>query len=122
MATLRDLDDCTAQMASVVHGSAPLAAWTEVRLVVRSNPIGSSKSYRFAYGLPDGSIDKGICPTDSVMDALELLVDKHREICSALGQQPWFQLTLQMGRDGRYKLDLEYRDHYEVGDSVRAEK
>lgn len=120
MATLRDLDECTAQIASVVHGSAPLASWTEVRLVVRSNPIGSSKSYRFAYGLPDGGTEKGVSPDDAALNALETLVDRHRELCSALGQQPWFQMNLQVAREGRYKLDLEYRDHYEVGDSVRG--
>lgn len=120
MATLRDLDDCTAQIASLVHGSAPLDSWTDVRLVVRSNPIGSSKSFRFTYGLPDGGTEKGVAPADGAMDALAALVDKHRELCAALGQQPWFQLTLQTGHEGRYKIDLEYRDHYEVGDSVRG--
>lgn len=45
--------------------------------------------------------------------------DTHWRLTQDFGQPRWYMMTVRLERSGRYSVDFEYRDDYQVGDIMK---
>lgn len=120
LGTLKELDAVLAELAATLYREAPLPHWEQQRLIARYTPDGGVGSHEYIYTLQDGREEHGQSPASgAARAAVRELTRKHWDQSAALGQPRWYQLTLTLDRQGKYRTEFGYSDAYETGDIMR---
>ena len=109
--TLAQLDQIINQIAGALFDAVPLTEWESVDLVARMSPDTKNTKLNYQFRLATGGIDTSRINLDSILKITELL-EKHRQLVDQMGYPWWFEIRMNVSKNGRYKVDFGYRDSY----------
>jgi hypothetical protein len=117
--TLAQLDNALQRVAAALAAAFADSGWEQLRYVSRWNPagdVGADDFWRVQGGQPTQDFPAS---TEAFLAVQEAAL-AHWRLTQQLGQPRWFQMTLQLDRQGRYSADFDYRESYEAGDVIRG--
>ena len=119
MQVLKQLDAVTTELAGVLHRSAPLETWARTRLAAMYAPDGTVGGHDYDYHLADGSVNRSVSPPAADRQLIRSLTERHWRLTQDLGQPRWYKMIVTVERNGKFKVDFEYKDDYKEGDIMQ---
>lgn len=105
-------------VAARLHAALLSYGADKVRFCYRMTPDGSVMAPDYWFTESDGAVTKDY-PSREIERAVGDAAVHHWRLTQDLGQPRWYMMTVKLDRSGKYSVDFEYRDDYQVGDIMK---
>ena len=112
--TMAQLDEATPSVAQALVEAFQGTPWTGLRYSARWTPSGDVGADGF--WVRNGSAETKAMPDLAASLKVSDASKRHWELTRRLGQPPWYQMTVIVERDGRFRVGFDDRKDYREGE------
>lgn len=118
MPDIRQLDESQTTVVQAIYMALADRPWRVVRYVAKFTPTADVWSSDYDLIHEDGR-EEGVLPTVAASRHVNSLAHHHWKLTQDLGQPRWYKMIVTIERNGKFKVDFEYKDDYKEGDIMQ---